>query len=134
MKWAGDTQHYNITVKELANHHSTVHSIVGSSMERHDSAARCDNAAVVHIINAGNSKDKDTMHLRRCLAFITVKYEINMIACHIQGVHNSLADTISWNKPHDFLLNWPQAGFYLLGGGGELPPQISSFPPKNFHS
>ena len=108
MKWAGDTQHYNITVKELIPIVLAI-ALWGAAWRGMTVQARCDNAAVVHIINAGSSKDKDAMHLRRCLAFITAKYEINMIACHIQGVHNSLADAISRNKAHDFLLNWPQA-------------------------
>ncbi len=36
--------------------------------------ARCDNAAVVAIINKGQSKDKEAMHLARCLAFIQAEH------------------------------------------------------------
>ena len=54
--------------------------------------ARCDNAAVVEIVNSASSKD---MHLRRCLAFIVANYDISLIANHVAGSDNSLADALS---------------------------------------
>ncbi len=35
--------------------------------------AWCDNTAVVSIVNHGSSRNKEAMHLTRCLAFITAK-------------------------------------------------------------
>lgn len=72
--------------------------------------ARCDNAAVVDIVNSGSSKDSDAMHLQRCLAFIVAKHDVNLVAKHISGVDNSLADAI---YPEIMLLCFFQIGHRL---------------------
>ena len=38
--------------------------------------ARCDNAAVVGIVNSGTSRNPQAMHLRRCLAFLAVRMDL----------------------------------------------------------
>ena len=54
-----------------------------------------DNEAVVSVINSGYSKDEQLMHLVRCLFFIQAVWDISLVACHIPGVLNSVADAIS---------------------------------------
>ena len=58
---------------------------------------RCDNAAVVSIVNSGSSKDPLVMHLMRSLFFITAVNGISLYAQHIPGKHNNAADALSRN-------------------------------------
>ena len=57
--------------------------------------AKCDNMAVVAIVNSGTSKEKDAMHLRRCLAFLEAKRGFHLFAEHIKGADNRVADALS---------------------------------------
>ncbi len=45
---------------------------------------RCD-AAVVAILRSGTSKDDLVMHVMRCLAFITARFNVVISASHIRG-------------------------------------------------
>ncbi len=69
----------------------------------------CDNAAVVHIINHGSARDKDAMHLARCLACITAKFDLQLVASHIKGAENSLADALPRDNLPPFRSLLPQA-------------------------
>lgn len=71
--------------------------------------AFCDNAAVVSAINKGSSKETDVMHLLRCLTFIQARYQFNLIAAHIKGESNDLADALSRGDVGYFLSHHPQA-------------------------
>ena len=64
---------------------------------------RCDNEAVVHIIDTGTSKDPQVMGLMRCLYFIAECFKLLLSAAHVSGVSNSLADTLSCNNLPFFL-------------------------------
>ena len=70
---------------------------------------RCDNEAVVHIINTGTSKDSTVMCLMRCLYFITAKFDMTLSAVHLAGSANGLADALSHNQLKIFFANYPQA-------------------------
>ena len=69
----------------------------------------CDNEAVVAIVNKGTANDKECMHLVRCLAFLKVIFSIEMVASHIQGKQNILADALSRNDMNKFHTLHPQA-------------------------
>lgn len=60
--------------------------------------AQRNNVAVVHIVNHGTSKNQDAMHLARCLAFITAKFDFHIVAAHIKGALNVRADALSHNN------------------------------------
>ena len=77
----------------------------------------CDNIAVVSIINKGSSRDKDAMHLARCLAFVQAKYGLELVASHIRGVENTMADALSRDNVTIFRSLWPQAS-----------PELSAIP------
>lgn len=64
--------------------------------------ARCDNAAVVAVVNARYSKEKLLMHMLRCLFFVEAQYQFRLSANHIAGVHNSLADDLSRDRLGSF--------------------------------
>ena len=69
----------------------------------------CDNAAVVAIFNQNLSRDREVMHLLRCLAFITAKFQFLITASHIPGIENTAADALSRDKPDLFRSIYPQA-------------------------
>ncbi len=68
--------------------------------------ARCDNTAVVSIIGKGSSRDREAMHLARCLA---AEFEVALVASHIRGVGNVLADALSRTELDKFRNRCPQA-------------------------
>ena len=70
---------------------------------------RCDNSAVVTIIGKGSSRDKEAMHLARCLAFFQAEFDVVLVASHIKGVENVLADALSRNDLKKFRAQCPQA-------------------------
>jgi len=64
---------------------------------------RCDNDAVVAVVNRRTSRDQDLMHLLRCLSFFEAAFSFRVVASHIPGVENTLADDLSRNKLSSFL-------------------------------
>ena len=69
----------------------------------------CDNIAAVSTINKGSSTNRDVMHLARCLAFIKAKFEFDLLATHLPGVHNPIADALSRNHMDSFHSLLPRA-------------------------
>ena len=55
----------------------------------------CDNEATVHIINKGRSKVQPIMRLMRCLTWCAASGNFIIIAKHILGINNNIADAIS---------------------------------------
>ncbi len=55
----------------------------------------CDNSGAVAGVNSGYSKIPRIMHLLRRLFFIRARFNIELIALHVPGVVNCLADAIS---------------------------------------
>ena len=51
--------------------------------------------AVVATIRSGSCREKRSMHLRRCLAFVEATVPVNVVAGHISGVDNVVADSLS---------------------------------------
>jgi len=56
--------------------------------------ARCDNMSVVAAVGAGACKEKRSMHLLRCLAWVEAKLSLTIRAEHIKG-SNVVADALS---------------------------------------
>ena len=81
---------------------------------------RCDNEAVVAVIKSRTSRDMELMHLLRCLAFIEAKFSCTIVAVHLPGVNNSLADDLSRNRLSSFLQSAP----------GPLSQVPSTLPPR----
>ena len=55
---------------------------------------RCDNSAVVAVLNRRTSRDSELMHLLRCLIFFEAKFSFRMVSAHIVGSQNTLADQL----------------------------------------
>jgi 5-keto 4-deoxyuronate isomerase len=56
---------------------------------------RIDNSALVSIINKRTSKNKQIMKLIRPLVLLTMQYNIQLTALHIEGLHNEISDALS---------------------------------------
>ena len=69
-KWSHNTLGLYITAKELLLIVFAV-AVWGAQWQGKSMLCRCDNEAVVAIINTGTSKDCEAMPLMRCLFFIT---------------------------------------------------------------
>lgn len=108
LKWPSTTQDTHITLKELLPILLAA-AVWRKYWHRLTVQARCDNSAVVVILNWGNSRDPDVMHLVRCLAFIKAKYQFSLFATHIPGINNDLADALSRNNLPYFFSHHQQA-------------------------
>ena len=84
----------HITVKELLPIVLAV-AIWGASWKRSTVRSRCNNSAVVAIINSGRCKIARAMHLMRCLSFFLARWEVTLVCRYIPGADNSTADALS---------------------------------------
>ena len=84
-------------------------AIWGKAWEGCTVLCRCDNAAVVALINAGYCKHETAMHLLRCLFFIAAHFDFDIFARHIPGSLNVAADALSHNCLPLFLAKVPEA-------------------------
>lgn len=62
-----------------------------------------DNQAVVAVLASRSCRDMDLMHLLRCLFFFEAEFQFNLVAVHIPGRLNTLADNLSRNDAALFL-------------------------------
>ncbi len=74
----------------------------GSDWKGLSVCARCDNKAVVDVLTSRSCKDKDLMQLLRSLFFLEAIYQFRLVAVHIAGVDNKLADDLSRNRFQEF--------------------------------
>ena len=108
LQWVGPIADCHITAKEMVP--VVIAAVIwGNSWRGKTVRVWSDNAAVVSTINSGVSRNQDTMHLARCLAFITAKLELHLVASHISGVRNVLADALSRDNLPLFRSLYPQA-------------------------
>ena len=99
LPWTSNIQEVHIAVKELVP--IVIAALMcGQEWKGLVVRARCDNSAVVAIVNSGSSRNPQAMHLRRCLAFLAAKGDFKLKAMHIRGVENVAADALSRNNCH----------------------------------
>lgn len=82
--------------------------------------ARCDNQAAVHAIAARSCRDKAMMHLLRCLFFCEARYQFRLVAEHLPGIRNYLADDLSRNRLSSFLSKAPD----MCQEPSQTPPNL----------
>ena len=109
----------HITVKELAPI-VVACALWGNRWKGATVLCRCDNAAVVSIVNSGSSKDALAMHLMRSLFFIATVNGISLYAQHIPGKHKTAADTLSCNHHPLFHQQVPLANSHPT----PIPPEL----------
>ena len=83
----------------------------------------CDNMAVVEVLKSGYSRDREMMHLLRCLFFITEHFHIQVEAVHLPG-----------KKRMDGPMHYPAALFSFFCRHPRVQPkhQLTS-PAKHWH-
>ncbi len=64
---------------------------------------RCDNSAVVGVLRTRTCKEKEVMHLLRCLHFYEASLECRVVGKHLPGTLNDRADDLSRNRLYSFL-------------------------------
>ncbi len=84
----------HITVKELLPIVLAA-AVWGRNWKGATIRCKCDNAAVVAIVNSGRSKMDRAMHLMRCLSFFLAQWDVSFMCEHIPGVDNGAADALS---------------------------------------
>ena len=99
LPWTGSIADYHITLKELIPI-VIVGAIWGSTWRGSTVLAQYDNTTVVHIVNHSSSKNPDTMHLSRCLAFITAKFDFHVVMSHIKRAHPAITSPCSARYTH----------------------------------
>ena len=70
---------------------------------------RCDNQPAVQAVCKRSCRDHDLMHLIRCLFFLEAWFGFEMIATHLPGRENMLADDLSRDRLSAFLSKAPSA-------------------------
>ena len=101
LQWPESLHNHHITIKELIPI-VVAAAVWGQWWTSSHVRVRCDNAAVVHILNRGYSRDANVMHLMRCLHFIAARFDLRLSAEHIQGSLNTAADALSCDALHIF--------------------------------
>ena len=71
-------------------------AIWGPEWSTRNIEVKCDNAAIVAVLNSGSSRDPELMHLLRCLSFFMAKFQFTV--SHVAGSKNVLADALSRNN------------------------------------
>ncbi len=74
----------HITVKELLPIVMAV-AVWGHLWKGAMVSCRCDNMAVVTIVNSGRSKMDRAMHLMRCLSVFLARWDVSLVFQHIPG-------------------------------------------------
>ena len=105
---SGDWSDVHITAKELLPIVLGV-AVWGPRWKGRTVLCRCDNAAVVAIVNSGRSRMDRAMHLMRCLSFFLARWEVSLICRHIPGVENGAADALSRDDLPSFQRLVPEA-------------------------
>ena len=102
--WSG----VHITVKELVPIVIAC-AVWGKNWQGKTVRFRCDNAAVVAIINSGRSKEPTVIHLMRCLSFFLAHFNVFIFSEHLPGKQNEAADSLSRDKVGSFFVQVPGA-------------------------
>ncbi|CAF3450010.1 unnamed protein product [Rotaria socialis] len=75
----------------------------GANWSRRRTIFHCDNEALVYILNKRRSADSIIMMFIRRLTLRPLKYNFHLMALHIAGATNDIADAISrqqWARVH----------------------------------
>ena len=107
-QWPASWADAHISPKEMAPIVVAV-AIWGSNWAGERVCRFSDNMAVVYAINKGSAKDPQLSRLLRLLFFFTAAHGVTIVARHVPGEDNTLADAISRNKLPLFHSLYPQA-------------------------
>ena len=97
LPWNNALQDSHISTKEPAPIVLAT-AIWGRAWQGHTIHVLSDNTAAVAAVNNCTSALEKSAHLLRCLAFLTAHHQCKLVARHIPGQHNILADALSRNN------------------------------------
>ena len=106
--WSTKQHSQDIQWRELYTVVAAAHTW-GEQWARKRLLVHCDNQAVVHIWQAGTSKNSDLMALVRTLFLKAATHNFTILLQHIQGVDNGIADSLSRSQFHRFRRLAPDA-------------------------
>ena len=97
LQWPKEWRDEAIMAKELV---PIVLAIVvwGYQLARKDILVKSDNLNVVTAINKGSCREAVVMHLLRCMWFFVAQFDIRVVAEHLPGKDNIIADQLSRNN------------------------------------
>ena len=102
LEWPTAALHYHISFKELF-----AGLVACSIWAKRWRGCRvqlwCDNQAAVHAVNSRSCRDPAMMRLVRCLFFLEAWFDFELVAAHLPGRDNMLADDLSRNRLSNFL-------------------------------
>ena len=107
---------------------------VGQGMEGKQVLFRCDNAAVVAIVNSGRSKHPLAMHYTRLLYLLGAVFNFSFKSVHIAGRDNVAADGISRNNSSLFLQITPAAERFPIPIPAEVKTAICQIAPRKLET
>lgn len=67
----------------------------GNLLRHSDLTFRCDNRAVVDVINSGTTRDPDMLIILRALTLLALRLDIHLCSLHFPGKLNTVADSLS---------------------------------------
>ena len=119
VRWPQSLSYENIAAKELIPI-TMACAIWGAQWSGLTIKVHCDNKAVVDLINSGYTRETLLSHLLRCLFFFVARFDFTLVASHIPGKDNVLADALSRDNLQFFLSESPQANRQPT----EIPPHL----------
>ena len=111
LAWDDKSMQLHITVKELVPILIAVMTW-GQKWRGYIVTVLCDNEAVVTILGSRYCKEPTLMHMLRVLFFAEAHYQFRLVAQHIPGTCNTLADHLSRNQLNKFHKKFPSANEY----------------------
>lgn len=106
MKWPLPGEEHHIAFKELFAVLLAC-AIWGSKWQGFRVRCLCDNQAAVHAIAGRSCRDRSLMHLLHCLFYLEAWFQFDLLAAHIPGPANTLADDLSCDRCSSFLSKAP---------------------------
>jgi len=94
LKWKNMLSNAHILVKELTPIVLAV-ATWGHLWHSRTIQVLSDNTAAVAAINNNSSKVTESAHILRCLAFLSARFQCQIMAKHLPGSHNNISNAIS---------------------------------------
>ena len=101
-KWPPEAQAHHISFKELFAGLLSC-AIWGRLWRECRVQWLYDNQAAIYAVRGRSCRDQKMMHLVRCLFFLEAWFEFELVAAHLPGRDNLLADDLSRNRLSTFL-------------------------------
>ena len=96
-QWPEESKHHHIAFKELVAVLLAC-AVWGDKWRGARVKCHCDNQAAVQVITTRSCRDSSLMHLVRCLFVFEAHFRFEVVAMHIPGACNTLADDLSRNR------------------------------------